>query len=58
MAVKNGFVPLAEAKVPQAAINITPLEEKAPAPKQPGFQGLLACMALLAVSWIALRRRG
>jgi len=58
VAVENGFVPLAEAKVPQAAVNITPLEGKAPAPKQPGFQGLLACMALLAVSWAALKRRG
>jgi phosphate transport system substrate-binding protein len=58
VAAENGFVPLAEAKVPQAAINITPSEGKAPAPKQPGFQGPLACMALLVVSWVALRRRG
>jgi len=53
VAEEKGFVPLAK-PIP---INATPAEEKAPAPA-PGFQGILACMALLAASWMILRRRG
>jgi phosphate transport system substrate-binding protein len=51
VAEEKGFVPLV------TPINVTPAKEKAPAPA-PGFQGILACMALLAASWMILRRKG
>jgi phosphate transport system substrate-binding protein len=53
VAEEKGFVPLAK-PIP---INATPAKEKAPAPA-PGFNGILACMALLAALWMILRRRG
>jgi phosphate transport system substrate-binding protein len=53
VAEEKGFVPLAK-PIP---VNATPNREKAPAPA-PGFLGALSCMALLAASWMVLRRRG
>lgn len=53
VAEEKGFVPLAK-PIP---VNATPKREKAPAPA-PGFLGILSCMALLAASWMVLRRRG
>jgi phosphate transport system substrate-binding protein len=54
IAEQMGFVPLAE---PIPIANVTPREEKAPAPA-PGLQGILAGIAFLGASWMILRRKG
>jgi phosphate transport system substrate-binding protein len=52
-AERMGFVPLAE---PIPIAKATPRAQKAPA-TAPGWQGILAGMALLGASWMILRRR-